>query len=111
MMATAFNINWSSHENHKEENSFDIYSNNKANPIRWLEAGYNQLDYGDYFTKETWDKADKMQMETMDEFSKWLAENEWELNYTTGKWEKLNDEVQILLFSNVYEIFLKSKEA
>jgi hypothetical protein len=110
-MVTAFNPDWSSHVNQQEENSFDIYTNNKANPIRWLEHGYNQLDYGDYFTKETWDKADAMQMEVMDEFSKWLADNEWELNYTTGKWEKLDDDLSHYSISQLYQLFLKSKEA
>ncbi len=111
IMVTAFNPDWSSHVNHKEENSFDIYSNNKSNPIRWLEYGYNQLEYGEYFTKETWDKADAMQMEIMDNFSKWLVNNEWELNYTNGNWEKLNDDIQILSFSELYQLFLKSREA
>ena len=110
-MTTAFNPDWSSHVNQQEENSFDIYSNNKANPIRWLEHDYNQLDYGEYFTKETWDKADAMQMEVMDNFSKWLVNNEWELNYTNGNWEKLDDEIQILPFSELYQIYLKSREA
>jgi len=110
-MVTAFNPDWSSHVNHKEENSSDIYTNNKANPIRWLEEGYNQLRYGDYFTKETWDKADAMQMEVMDNFSKWLVNNEWELNYSNGNWEKLDDEIQILPFSELYQMFLKSREA
>jgi hypothetical protein len=110
-MVTAFNPDWSSHVNHKEENSFDIYSNNKSNPIRWLEYGYNQLEYGEYFTKETWDKADAMQMEVMDNFSKWLVNNEWELNYSNGNWEKLDDDIQILSFSELYQLFLKSREA
>ena len=111
MMTTAFKVDWSKIINQPEEKSFDIYSNNKANPIRWLEHDYNQLDYGEYFTKETWDKADAMQMEVMDNFSKWLVNNEWELNYTNGNWEKLDDEIQILPFSELYQIFLKSREA
>lgn len=57
------------------------------------------------------DTAEMLQMEIMDEFSKWLVNNEWELNYTTGKWENLDDEIQILPFSELYQIFLKSKEA
>lgn len=109
-MVTAFNPDWSSHVNQQEENSFDIYSNNKANPIRWLEHDYNQLDYGEYFTKETWDKADAMQMEVMEEFSIWLLANNWEFNYTTKIWENYDNPFQHS-FSDVYELFLKSKEA
>ena len=55
--------------------------------------------------------AEMMQMEIMDEFSKWLVNNEWELNYTTGKWEKLDDDIRILPLSELYQLFLKSKEA
>ena len=109
-MTTAFNPDWSSHVNQQEENSFDIYTNNKANPIRWLEYGYNQLDYGEYFTKETWDKADAMQMEVMEEFSIWLLANNWEFNYTTKIWENYENPFQYS-FTDVYQLFLKSKEA
>jgi len=108
-MVTAYNPDWLSHVNHKEENSFDIYTNNKANPIRWLEAGYNQLKYGAYFTKETWDKADAMQMEVMDNFSLWLVKEKYILNYLNCKWQKPADEQREL--SELYQIFLKSKEA
>lgn len=109
-MTTAFNPDWSSHVNQQEENSFDIYTNNKANPIRWLEYGYNQLDYGDYFTKETWDKADAMQMEVMEDFSIWLLANNWEFNYKTRIWENYENPFQYS-FTDVYQLFLKSKEA
>ena len=54
---------------------------------------------------------EKNQMEVMDEFSKWLADNEWELNYTTGKWEKLDDDLSHYSISQLYQLFLKSKEA
>ena len=57
------------------------------------------------------DTAEMLQMEVMDNFSKWLVNNEWELNYSNGKWEKLNDDIQILLFSELYQLFLKSREA
>ena len=57
------------------------------------------------------DTAEMLQMEIMDEFSKWLVNNEWELNYSNGNWEKLDDEIQILSFSELYQIFLKSREA
>lgn len=53
---------------------------------------------------------EKKQMEIMDEFSKWLANNEWELNYTTGKWENL-DSLHQHSMSELYQMFLKSREA
>ena len=56
-------------------------------------------------------KAREMHIESMDNFSQWLVNNEWELNYTNGNWEKLNDDIQILSFSELYQMFLKSKEA
>lgn len=56
-------------------------------------------------------KAREMHIETMDDFSQWLANNEWELNYTTGNWEKVNNDIQVLPFSDVYQMFLKSREA
>ena len=55
--------------------------------------------------------AEMLQMEIMNEFSQWLVNNEWELNYTTGKWEKLDDDIRILHLSELYQMFLKSKEA
>ena len=57
------------------------------------------------------DTAEMLQMEIMDECSQWLVNNEWELNYSNGNWEKLDDEIQILPFSELYQLFLKSKEA
>jgi hypothetical protein len=110
-MTTAFKVDWSKIINQPEEKSFDIYSNNKANPIRWLEHGYNQLDYGEYFTKEIWDKADAMQMEIMDNFSQWLHDNEWEINHTEATWFHYKNLNKDYKFSDVYQLFLKSREA
>tara|TARA_R110000868_G_scaffold68310_2_gene201910 strand:- start:21 stop:236 length:216 start_codon:yes stop_codon:yes gene_type:complete len=55
-------------------------------------------------------KAGKAYIETMDEFSQWLVDNEWELNYTTGKWVSL-DNLYFHSMSELYQMFLKSKEA
>ena len=54
--------------------------------------------------------AEMLQLGIMDEFSKWLTNNEWELNYTTGKWENL-DSLHQHSMSELYQMFLKSKEA
>ena len=55
-------------------------------------------------------KARKMHIETMEEFSIWLLANNWEFNYTTQIWENYENPFQHS-FSDVYELFLKSKEA
>ena len=55
-------------------------------------------------------KAREMHIETMEEFSIWLLANNWEFNYTTRIWENYENPFQHS-FSDVYEIFLKSKEA
>ena len=55
-------------------------------------------------------KAREMHIETMEEFSIWLLANNWEFNYTTRIWENYENPFQHS-FSDVYELFLKSKEA
>ena len=55
-------------------------------------------------------KARKMHMETMEDFSIWLLANNWEFNYTTRIWENYENHFQYS-FNDVYELFLKSKEA
>ena len=54
--------------------------------------------------------AEMLQMEFMEEFSIWLLANNWEFNYTTRIWENYENPFQHS-FSDVYELFLKSKEA
>lgn len=56
------------------------------------------------------DTAEMLQMEIMDEFSKWLVNNEWELNYSNGNWENL-DSLHQHSMSELYQMFLKSREA
>ena len=54
--------------------------------------------------------AEMLQMIVMEEFSIWLLANNWEFNYTTRIWENYENSFQHS-FSDVYELFLKSKEA
>ena len=54
--------------------------------------------------------AEMLQMEVMEEFSIWILANNWEFNYTTRIWENYENPFQHS-FSDVYELFLKSKEA
>ena len=53
--------------------------------------------------------AEILQMEVMDEFNEWLIDNSWELNYTAGVWEKEDNIYHSM--SELYQLFLKSKEA
>ena len=54
--------------------------------------------------------AEMLQMKVMEEFSIWLLANNWEFNYTTRIWENYDNPFQYS-FTDVYQIFLKSKEA
>ena len=54
-------------------------------------------------------KAREMHIETMDEFSQWLVKEKYILNYLNGKWQKPKDEQRPM--SELYQMFLKSKEA
>ena len=53
--------------------------------------------------------AEMLQLGIMDEFSKWLVKEKYILNYLNGKWQKPADEQREL--SELYQMFLKSKEA
>ena len=53
--------------------------------------------------------AEMLQMEVMDEFSQWLVKEKYILNYLNGKLQKPKDEQRTM--SEVYQMFLKSKEA
>lgn len=52
---------------------------------------------------------EKNQIELMNEFSQWLRNNNWRLNYTISLWENSVDS-NLYSFKDVYQIFLKSKE-
>ena len=56
-------------------------------------------------------KAKEMHIETMDEFSKWLHDNQWEINHTEATWFHYKNLNKDYKFSEVYQLFLKSREA
>ena len=99
--------------------------NVKQSPVDWLKNELTEKDYNldkktflqidesleGIFLKNIFKEAKIRELDNMDLFSQWLINNEWELNYTNGNWEKLDDDIQILSFSEVYQIFLKSREA
>jgi hypothetical protein len=67
---------------------------------------YYKNDYGE---PNLFDVADKLQMETMDEFSQWLADDGWIKSAYGSLWYngKVNEKPNKL--SEVYQMFLKSK--
>jgi hypothetical protein len=48
-------------------------------------------------------------IELMNEFSAWLANNKFQLNYFSGLWQKPSDKQRT--FNEVFQMFLKSREA
>ena len=79
----------------------------RESAIRYLEDIFED---GEYLSHGIWLNAYKIELDNMNNFSKWLANNEWELNYTTGKWENL-DSLHQHSMSELYQMFLKSREA
>ena len=79
----------------------------RESAIRYLEDIFED---GEYLSHGIWVNAYKIELDNMNNFSKWLANNEWELNYTTGKWENL-DNLHQHSMSELYQLFLKSREA
>jgi hypothetical protein len=49
-------------------------------------------------------------MDFMQDFSKWLLSNGWEFDYSTKLWEN-HENFNQYLFTEVYQMFLESKEA
>ena len=78
-----------------------------------MKTGINYLKFAldkDNKCPMLFDTAEMLQMEVMEEFSIWLLANNWEFNYTTRIWENYENPFQHS-FSDVYELFLKSREA
>lgn len=56
--------------------------------------------------------AEMMQMEIMDEFSKWIKDEKYKLSEHTGLWGKyLFAEEKTVKFSELYQMFLETKKA
>jgi hypothetical protein len=78
-----------------------------------MKTGINYLKFAldkDNKCPMLFETAEMLQMEVMEEFSIWLLANNWEFNYTTRIWENYENPFQHS-FSDVYQLFLKSKEA
>jgi N12 class adenine-specific DNA methylase len=48
-------------------------------------------------------------IELMNEFSEWLANNKFQLNYFSGLWQKPSDKQRT--FNEVFQMFLESRKA
>jgi len=99
--------------------------NVKQTPIDWLKNELTEKDYNlakktflqidesleGIFLKNIFKEAKIREMEVMDNFSQWLHDNEWEINHTEATWFHYKNLNKDYKFSEVYQIFLKSKEA
>ena len=98
--------------------------NVKQSPVDWLKNELTEKDYNldkktylqidqslkGIFLKNIFKEAKIRELDNMEEFSIWLLANNWEFNYTTRIWENYENPFQHS-FSDVYQLFLKSKEA
>jgi hypothetical protein len=78
-----------------------------------MKTGINYLKFAldkDNKCPMLFNTAEMFQMEVMEDFSIWLLANNWEFNYTTRIWENYENPFQHS-FRDVYQLFLKSKEA
>lgn len=106
------------------ENSvdFNIYSLNdvyqiflkskedvKMKPTEWIQVVFKEKYEKYKVFKQLFNKANGYEFEILDNFSKWLANNKWQLNQTSGLWEKIDNLYHSM--SELYQMFLKSKEA
>ena len=99
--------------------------NVKQTPVDWLKNELTEKDYNlakktflqidesleGIFLKNIFKEAKIREMEIMDNFSQWLHDNEWEINHTEATWFHYKNLNKDYKFSEVYQIFLKSKEA
>lgn len=77
----------------------------KETGIEYLKEVYKN----DFRNPLVFDSAELKQLNIMDNFSQWLVKEKYILNYLNGKWQKPADEQRKM--SELYQIFLKSKEA
>ena len=99
--------------------------NVKQTPVDWLKNELTEKDYNlakktflqidesleGIFLKNIFKEAKIREMEIMDNFSQWLHDNEWEINHTEATWFHYKNLNKDYNFSDVYQLFLKSREA
>ena len=97
--------------------------NVKQSPVDWLKKELTEKDYNltkktflqidesleGIFLKNIFKEAKIRELDNMDLFSQWLVKEKYILNYLNGKLQKPKDEQRQM--SELYQLFLKSKEA
>ena len=97
--------------------------NVKQSPVDWLKKELTEKDYNldkktylqidqslkGIFLKNIFKEAKIRELDNMDLFSEWLVKEKYILNYLNGKLQKPKDEQRQM--SELYQLFLKSKEA
>jgi hypothetical protein len=68
---------------------------------------YYKNDYGN---PNLFDKAEEKQLETMNEFSKWLSDKGWNMADYDCDWYNENINEDPYIFSKVYQLFLESRK-
>ena len=79
----------------------------KETGIEYLKEIYKN----DFRHPLVFDSAELKQLNIMDEFSQWLHDNQWEINHTEATWFHYKNLNKDYKFSEVYQLFLKSREA
>ena len=112
---TAINVGWwndeqsfyMSFEKAMEKNN--LYQGEIETPIQWLHRQSYDLDSDDKLTSDIFKIASEKQLILMEQFSKWLIDNKWEIDYRKGIWS--HEFYGWSSISEIYLMFLKSKKA
>jgi len=78
----------------------------KETGIEYLKEVYKN----DFRHPLVFDSAELKQIDFMQDFSKWLLSNGWEFDYSEKLWIN-HENFNQYSFSEVYQMFLKSREA
>jgi hypothetical protein len=74
--------------------------------IEYLQGFYDK----DYKCPLVFEAAEMLQLETMNEFSKWLSDKGWNMADYGGDWYNENISENAYIFSKVYQLFLESRK-
>ena len=62
----------------------NLYQGEIETPIQWLHRQSYDLDSDDKLTSDIFEIAAEKQLILMEQFSKWLIDNKWEIDYRKG---------------------------
>ena len=83
-----------------------IKKNKSKTGIEYLRVVYDKDDK----CPLVFEAAEMLQLETMNEFSKWLSDKGWNMADYGGDWYYKNNNEESYTFSRVYELFLESRK-